>query len=139
MSMSKSYSELIKLDSFMDRFEYLKLDGVVGARTFGADRYLNQRLYTSKFWMTEVRPKIIVRDNACDLAHPLHDLHGFIIIHHINPITKEDIINKSPLLFDPENLIVVSKTTHEAIHYGDKNLLLPFMPVERKPGDTKLW
>ena len=136
--MSKRYSELIQIPSFEERYEYLKIGGKVGERTFGADRYLNQLLYTSKFWMTEVRPKIIVRDNACDMAHPLYDLHGFIIIHHINPITKEDIINRSPLLFDPENLVVVSKATHLAIHYSDKNLL-PRLDVERKPGDTKLW
>lgn len=137
--MSKRYSEVIQIPDFIGRYEYLRIGGEVGARTFGADRYLNQLLYRSDYWRNEIRPKIIVRDNACDLAHADHDLHGFLIIHHINPITKEDIVNKSPKLFDPENLIVVSKMTHEAIHYGDQSLIKSQMFVERKPGDTTLW
>lgn len=136
--MSKRYSELIQIESFIDRYNYLKLDGTIGERTFGSDRYLNQMLYTSKEWRT-FRNHIIVRDNSCDMAHLDHDLHGFVIIHHINPITVEDILNKSPLVFDPENVVTVSKYTHEAIHYSNENLLLQMLNTERKPGDTKLW
>lgn len=135
--MSKCYSELIQIDSFIERYEYLRLNGIVGARTFGADRYFNQVFYRSEEWK-QVRNHIIVRDNCCDLAHPLHDLHGKVIIHHINPITIDDIRTKSKLLLDPENLIVVSHYTHEAIHYSDVNLL-PKGEIERRPGDTKLW
>lgn len=137
--MSKSYSELIKLGDYMDRFNYLKLDGLVGRATFGYDRYLNQKFYTSYEWKC-FRRDIIVRDNGCDLGidDGLHDIRGKIIIHHINPINKEDLINKNiSAILNPDNVICVSHKTHEAIHYGDELLLGQY--IERHPGDTKPW
>lgn len=134
----KSYSELIRLKTFEERFEYLKLKGNVGGRTFGSERYLNQVLYQSPEWRN-FRRKIIIRDNGCDLGMEGYSIDGIkIIIHHINPITIEDIKNRSPKIFDPDNVICVSHMTHEAIHYGDKNLL-PSVATERRPGDTCPW
>ena len=133
----KTYSELITLPTYEERFNYLKLEGVVGEMTFGFDRYLNQKLYTSQEWKT-VRNQIIVRDNGCDLACEGYEIYGKILIHHINPITVEDIINRNPIIFDLENLISTTHNTHNAIHYGDENLLIKG-PIERTKNDTIPW
>lgn len=138
MTMIKSYSELITFPTFMERFEYLALNGKVGEMTFGSRRYLNQVFYTSDAWRS-VRDKVIIRDNACDLGIPDRDIGGLIYIHHINPITLEDIEKRRLCALDPENLICVSRRTHEAIHYRDPRLLIDDRPKERAPGDTKLW
>lgn len=133
----RTYSELIQLKTFEERFEYLKLDGIVGRETFGFDRYLNQMFYTSIEWK-KFRRDIILRDNGCDLAIPGLDIVGKIFIHHLNPITKEDILNRTEYLMNPEFVICSSKLTHDAIHYGDSDLL-PKGPVERKRNDTCPW
>lgn len=133
----RTYSELIQLKTFEERFEYLKLDGIVGRETFGFDRYLNQMFYTSIEWK-KFRRDIILRDNGCDLAIPGLDIVGKIFIHHLNPITKEDILNRTEYLMNPEFVICSSKLTHDAIHYGDSDLL-PKGPVERKRNDTCSW
>lgn len=135
--MSRSYAELITIPSFEERYQYLKLDGSVGDATFGSDRYLNQIFYKSDEWK-KVRRNVIIRDNGCDLAYDEFEIHGIIIIHHINPITKEDILNRSPKLFDMNNLVVTSINTHKAIHYGTEELL-PKQLIERKPNDTCPW
>ena len=135
--MSKTYSELITIPTFEERYEYLRLDGVVGEATFGYDRYLNQILYTSKEWR-KFRDDIIIRDNGCDLACPGFEIPVRAIVHHINPITVEDVVNRHPKVFDPENVITVSHNTHEAIHYGDETLLI-IAPNERTPNDTCPW
>ena len=133
----KSYDELIQLNSFEERFNYLKLDGVVGASTFGYDRYLNQIFYNSPEWKS-VRRKVILRDNGCDLAYPDKYIYGKILIHHLNPITKEDIINRSYKLFDMNNLVCISKVTHDAIHYGSNDILIS-EPIARTRNDTCPW
>lgn len=133
----RTYSELIQLKTFEERFEYLKLDGVIGRETFGFDRYLNQMFYTSIEWK-KFRRDIILRDNGCDLAIPGLDIVGKIFIHHLNPITKEDILNRTEYLMNPEFVICSSKLTHDAIHYGDSDLL-PKGPIERKRNDTCPW
>lgn len=138
---NKSYSELITIDSFEDRFEYLRVRGKVGEETFGWDRYLNQILYHDSEWKS-ARRKAIHRDMfgnyVGDLGIKDRPIGGTIFVHHINPITKQDILNRAFCLFDPENLICCSKRTHEAIHYGDK-LLLAQIPKERMPNDTCPW
>lgn len=137
--MMKTYSELKDLPSFIDRFQYLKLHGIVGAETFGLDRYLNQVFYRSKEWK-EIRRKVIIRDNGCDLGIPDREIAkgDTLMIHHINPITLDDIIRRDPKLFDLDNLICCSEKTHRAIHYGDENLVV--MDVqERRAGDTCPW
>ena len=136
--MNKSYSELMKLKTFEERYEYLKLEGKVGEETFGYDRIFNQVLYGSRIWKDDIRPAIITRDMGCDLGVEDREIGGVITVHHINPITMDDIINKSPILFDPENLICCSDATHKAIHYGDKSLLLS-EAVVRTPNDTCPW
>ena len=133
----RSYQELIRLPTFEERFEYLKLGGVVGRSTFGFDRYLNQTLYRSKEWKL-LRRDIIVRDECCDLAIIDREISGLVLIHHINPIKIEDIEFGNPRVFDPNNLICTSHSTHNAIHYGDKSLLIR-LPQERRKGDTSLW
>lgn len=133
----KTYSELITFSTFEDRFEYLQLKGIVGQETFGFDRYLNQILYNSKEWK-HLRNEIIVRDNGCDLALEGFEIHGRILIHHINPITIDDVIKRREMVFDPENLICVTHNTHNAIHYGDKSLLITG-PIERRANDTCPW
>lgn len=137
--MTKSYSEMIKLPTFEERFQYLKLDGFVGDATFGFNRYLNQIFYKSPEWR-RLRHDIIVRDNACDLAVEGREIqyHGGILIHHINPITLDDIDKRSYILFDPDNLVVVTQRTHNAIHYGDESVLIKDY-VERRPNDTCPW
>ena len=133
----KTYSELILLPTFEERFEYLRLNGAVGKDTFGYDRYLNQAFYTSYEWK-KIRDQIIIRDNGCDLGTPGREIGRRIYIHHINPLRKDDIVSHSEYLRNPEFLICASFETHNAIHYGDINLL-PRDPVERKPNDTCLW
>lgn len=138
MSIHRSYRELSRLKTFDERFEYLKLGGQVGEATFGFDRCLNQMLYTSSKWK-RLRNQIIIRDNGCDMGLEGYDIVGkVIIVHHMNPITVDDLKDFSDDVFDPEQLICVSHATHNAIHYGDRDLL-PRMPVERRPGDTCLW
>lgn len=133
----RTYSELITIPTFEERFEYLKLNGSVGLETFGHDRYLNQILYNSPEWR-RFRPEIIVRDNGCDLACEGYEIFGKILIHHINPITAQDILNRNPKVFDPENVITTVHNTHNAIHYGDENLLIT-APIERSRNDTCPW
>ena len=135
--MIRCYSELIKIEKFEDRFDYLSLDGTVGAETFGFDRYINQVLYTSSEWRN-FRRDIIVRDNSCDLAHPDYQLDKYIIIHHINPLPIKAIETRSSAIFDPENVVCTSHRTHNAIHYGDKGQL-PKDPIERFRNDTCPW
>lgn len=135
--MIRTYSELKRLKTFEERFEYLKLFGSVGESTFGFDRYLNQALYRSKEWK-DLRNEIIIRDNGCDLGVEGRDINDRIIIHHMNPLTEDDILERSDFVYNPEYLICVSLLTHDAIHYGDFSLL-PKLPIERKPGDTTLW
>lgn len=135
--MIKTYSEIIKMNDFQDRFEYLKLKGVVGKETFAFDRWLNQKFYSGPTWR-RLRDEIIVRDDGCDLAMPDRKIHGKIFIHHINPVNVDDIVKRSEYLLDPDFLICCSKRTHDAIHYGDASLLT-LDPVERKPGDTIPW
>lgn len=135
--MWRTYSELIQYPTLLDRFKYLKLDGIVGIDTFGHDRFLNQALYTSYEWK-KIRNRVIVRDMGCDMALDGYGIYGRVIMHHINPLSIEDIESRSSKVFDMDNLVCVSHMTHEAIHYGDENLL-PKDPIERKPGDTRLW
>ena len=139
MMKIRTYSELITLPTFEERFEYLKLQGQVGVDTFGFDRYLNQMLYKSSKWKKEVRNHIILRDNGCDLGIEDREIYGRIIIHHMNPISVEDVLNwNEDALFNPEFLICTMHNTHNAIHYGDKNLLMT-APIERSPNDTCTW
>lgn len=133
----RTYSELIKLPTFEERFEYLKLNGSVGRDTFGFDRYLNQIFYKSQKWLS-VRDQVIIRDNGCDLGMEGYEIHGRILIHHMNPITLRDLETESDFLLDPEYLISTVHNTHNAIHYGDENLLYK-APVERTRFDTCPW
>ena len=133
----RSYRELLQLNSFEERFDYLKLAGEVGNPTFGYDRYFNQQFYHSSEWR-RARNRIVLRDNGCDLGMPDYEIHGRIYIHHINPITKQDVEDFSDNLFDPDNLICVTFDTHNAIHFGDERTL-PKTPIERAPGDTCPW
>ena len=133
----KSYSELIELPTFIERYRYLKLGGRVGEETFGFDRWLNQKLYKDPEWL-RTRDKVIIRDNGCDLGMEGHEIYGKILVHHINPIPKEDILRRDPCLFDPENLICTIKNTHDAIHYGDESLLI-IAPTIRTRNDTCPW
>ena len=137
MKNIKTYSELITIPTFEERFEYLKLDGQVGVETFGFNRYLNQAFYKSDEWLS-IRDYVITRDNGCDLGMEGYEIYGRILIHHINPITKDNIIQRSRILLDPENLITTVKRTHDAIHYGDSNLLMR-APIERRKNDTCPW
>ena len=135
--MIRTYSELMRLPTLEERFAYLKLPGSVGRSTFGSERYLNQRFYTSTQWK-RVRDEVIVRDNGCDLGIEDYEIFDKILIHHMNPMTTKDIEEGLESVLDPEFLISTTHRTHNAIHYGDKShLMLP--PTERRPGDTKLW
>ena len=136
--MIRTYSELITIPTFEERFDYLKLNGLIGMETFGSDRYLNQALYRSPEWKA-FRNRIVIRDNGCDLAFQDRGIYGNILIHHLNPITAEDILSRSPVLFDPNNVVCVCLNTHNAIHYGDASLLVPSNPTERTPNDTCPW
>ena len=134
----RTYDELIKLPTFEERYEYLKIGGRVGEETFGFDRYLNQLFYKSEEWRS-IRNYVISRDNGCDLGIPGREIRGSkIIVHHMNPITKEDILNRSEILLDPKYLISTVKITHDAIHYGDSELLQKD-PIERSKNDTCPW
>ena len=133
----RTYSELITLPTFEERFRYLQLGGKVGEDTFGHDRYLNQMFYTSDEWR-RIRRDVIVRDNGCDLGIQDREIQGSIIIHHMNPITIEDIINRSEFLLNPEYLISTVKNTHDAIHFSDERILITD-PIERRPNDTCPW
>lgn len=138
MTKIRTYSELIAFPTFIERFRYLKLDGIIGEETFGFDRYINQKFYKSDEWLA-LRDQIIVRDLGCDLGIQGHDIVGQrIIIHHMNPITKEDILYRSNFLLNPEYLICTIDNTHKAIHYGDESLLIS-APVERSKNDTCPW
>ena len=134
----KTYSELISNQTFEDRFNYLRLNGKVGRETFGFDRIYNQRFYRSREWK-DIRNYVITRDLGCDLGIKDREIQGRIMVHHMNPISLEDIQHSSDYLLNPEYLITVSPKTHDAIHYSDESILLPSMVIERKPGDTKLW
>lgn len=137
MTTIRSYSELRRISDFKERFEYLALRGVVGDRTFGFDRYMNQKFYTSRQWR-QVRDQVIVRDEGCDLGVAGFDIHSRLYIHHLNPMTADDLKNGEERVLDPEYLVATTHRTHNAIHYGDANLLAkPF--VERRPGDTRMW
>ena len=135
--MIRCYSDLKQIDSFIERYKYLKLHGRVGEETFGFDRYVNQSLYKSQKWK-RTRREIIIRDNGCDLGVEGFELDDYIMVHHMNPITLEDIEEERDIIFDPENLICCSSRTHKAIHFGDESLL-PKEPTIRRPGDTCLW
>lgn len=133
----RTYSELITIPTFEERFKYLQLKGDVGTETFGFDRYLNQVFYRSPEWK-RVRDQVIIRDNGCDLAHPEHEIVGRVIIHHMNPVSLRDIEERNEDILNPEYLISTIHATHNAIHYGDESLL-PRGPVERTPHDTCPW
>lgn len=138
MTGIRRYSELIKLPTFEERFEYLKLDGRVGKMTYGSDRIFNQAFYHSKEWR-DFRNKVIARDNGCDLGIEDREIFDKLIVHHINPMTIRDLEEGGEELFDMENFVCCSHNTHEAIHYGDSSLLVKTEFVERRPGDTILW
>lgn len=134
----KRYSELITLPSFEERFRYLQLNGSVGKETYGFDRYFNQAFYQRSPKWRSIRDHVIIRDCGCDLAMEGYDIRGRIIVHHMNPITFEDIERESEFLLDPEYLICTTHNTHNAIHYGDASLL-PQLPIERTRNDTCPW
>lgn len=133
----KTYSELITIPTFEERYKYLKIGGKVGEETFGFERYLNQEFYKSHEWKS-IRRQVIVRDLGCDLGIEGREIHGKIIVHHMNPITIDDIVSASDFLLNPEYLICTLKSTHDAIHYGDESLLIK-APVERMKNDTCPW
>lgn len=137
LSRVRRYSELRRLETFEERFEYLRLSGVVGQPTFGYDRWVNQQFYTSREWRT-LRNEVITRDWGCDLGAEGYEVHTRLVIHHMNPMTPADIIGGETDILDPEFLISTSHQTHNAIHYSNVSLL-PRRVVERQPGDTKLW
>lgn len=134
---SRSYTQIRRIQTFEGRFEYLLLKGHVGETTFGFDRWINQQFYTSREWK-EVRFEVISRDNGCDLGIEGYEISAQILIHHMNPISARDIEHGVGWILDPEYLITTTKTTHNAIHYGDSSLI-PRHLVERRPNDTKLW
>ena len=137
MHERKTYSNLKRIETFEDKFEYLKLGGSVGHSTFGFDRYINQTFYQSFQWKS-VRDHVIIRDKGCDLGVEGYEIHSKLLVHHMVPLTMEDITSGNAWITDPEYLITTTHNTHNAIHYGDKRLLItPLQP--RMPGDTKLW
>lgn len=136
--MFRTYSELCKFQTYKERFEYLQLaDGRVGEDTFGFDRYLNQQFYRSREWK-RLRDELIIRDNGCDLGVEGCNIYGRVIIHHMNPITRDDILNQTDYLMNPEYLICTTHNTHNAIHYGDESLLI-LDPIVRTKNDTCPW
>lgn len=135
--MIRCYKDLSRLESFMERYQYLKIHGKVGEETFGLDRYINQSLYKSQRWKN-IRSQVIIRDNGCDLGVDGHEIDRYIVVHHMNPITLEDIEEERDVVFDPEYLICCTSRTHQAIHFGDEGLL-PKDYIERRPNDTCLW
>lgn len=137
MTKVRTYSELRRLETFEDRFDYLNLNGLVGETTFGFMRWLNQQFYSSLQWRN-VRSIVILRDNGRDLGVPGFEIATDLLIHHMNPVTRDALVHSEAQLIDPEFLITTTRRTHNAIHFGDKSLL-PRLDVERKPGDTKLW
>lgn len=137
MAFKRTYSELRRISGFEARFEYLQLRGSVGRSTFGFERYLNQRFYTSREWR-QIRHAVIARDLGLDLGVEGYEIFDKVIIHHMNPMTAEDLEHGNEDVLDTEFLITTTHATHNAIHYGDKNLL-PLPPVDRRPGDTRLW
>lgn len=138
MRIIKSYHELSQLKTFEERYEYLKLSSLIGEKTFGYERYLNQGFYRSREWK-EIRRQVILRDVGCDLGIEGRDIVDRIEIHHITPLSLEDFENCSPLLLDMNNLICCSPNTHKAIHYGESNLITPSSPTIRRPNDTCPW
>lgn len=138
MTFIRTYTELSKLKTFEERYNYLKLDGIVGEETFGFDRYLNQRFYQNDIEWKRVRDYVIMRDLGCDLGIEDREIQGTITVHHMNPLSKHDLLNRTEFLLNPEYLIATSRTTHNAIHYGDENLLMKG-PVERTMNDTCPW
>jgi hypothetical protein len=135
--MIRSYSELSRIVGFDERFDYLKLNGAIGRSTFGFDRYINQKFYTSYEWK-RARNQVILRDDGCDLGVPGYEIYGQLLIHHINPMGVDDIIHGEEWIFDPEYLITTTQNTHNAIHFGSDKLL-PKTVIARSPHDTKLW
>ena len=133
----RTFKELSRLDTFQDRFRYLQLRGTVGHPTFGSERYLNQQFYRSAEWK-RIRNQVIARDEGCDLGVFGYEIHDRIYIHHMNPMTAEELHHGDPRVLDPEFLISTTHRTHNAIHYGDEKLLIQPL-IERTPGDTKLW
>lgn len=133
----RTYTELSQIETFYDRYQYLKLSGVVGESTFGFDRWMNQEFYRSHQWKT-IRNEVIVRDNGCDLGVLGYEIIRDLMVHHMNPVSMDDIKHGEEWIIDPEFLITTSHRTHNAIHYGDENLL-PREPVVRRFGDTNLW
>lgn len=136
--MVRTYSDMIMFNTFMERFEYLKLKGKVGDETFGYSRYLNQRFYHTPEWR-DAREKVIIRDMGCDLGIEDRLITDRILIHHINPISEQDILDRDPIVFDLENLVCVSKNTHDAIHYSDSSILINNEPIIRTKNDTSPW
>lgn len=134
----RSYTELVQLCTYEERFRYLSLEGVVGGDTFGFDRYLNQQFYRSAEWK-RARDIVISRDRGCDLGIPGREIQGKILVHHMNPLTVADIQGGGEFMLDPEYLVCVSHETHNAIHYGDKSVCRADIPVKRQPGDTAPW
>jgi hypothetical protein len=134
----RTYSELITLPTHIERFDYLKLGGSVGKETFGYDRYLNQLLYQRNSRWRKSRDEVIIRDNGCDLGVEGYEIHGKILVHHMNPITMDDILKDRDWIYDPEFLICTTHITHNAIHYGDEKILTK-APIERTPNDTCPW
>lgn len=137
MSKIRTYNELCLLDTFEERYEYLKLQGVLGNQTFGFDRWMNQKFYRSREWKA-VRDYVIVRDNGCDLGVPGFEIYSGLLVHHMNPLDPEDLKQGASWILDSNFLITTSLRTHNAIHYGDASLL-PRNPIARKLGDTNLW
>lgn len=135
--MIRTYFELSRLQTFDDRFKYLSLNGRVGEATFGFDRYINQQFYTSAQWR-HIRHQIIARDNGCDLGIDGYEIYSNLVIHHMNPMTVNDIVHGDPSILNPDFLITTTHKTHNAIHYGDEKQL-PRLFATRSPGDTKLW
>lgn len=137
MTITRSYRDLRSIGTFEERFQYLSLRGQVGASTFGFDRWINQQFYTSREWK-RARDFVIVRDNGCDLGIEGYEIHHRPLVHHMNPLTPEDVVNGEEVLLNPDFLITTTHRTHNAIHYGDESLL-PKQHVPRRPGDTQLW
>ena len=136
----RTYSELVQLPTFLERFRYLKLGGKVGEETFGWERYLNQKFYNSVEWRN-FRRDIIIRAYGCDLADPDHPFgeHELVLIHHMNPIDTTDIVNQTQFLMNPDFVISTRKRTHDAIHYGDESMVMEYEPIIRRPNDTCPW
>ena len=137
ITLTRSYSDLRRFETFKDRYKYLELKGRVGESTFGFDRWINQQFYTSREWR-DLRHHVIVRDLGCDMGVEGFEIHSGLYIHHMNPVTRDQILEGDPSILDPEFLITVTHKTHNAIHYGPERLL-PRPLVDRKPGDTTLW